>query len=136
MTTDVRCMFFSFKYTCYQCGCELIMTSDVSVHEARYSGSTSFRPILDEGKPAIEVSGLSPSIAPNLTVSGTLFPIGVGEATMNVFKSVESITVNANTFTINQSQTIINNPTGFEEVFRQIKSSALENKENVLRNWK
>ncbi len=74
------------------------MTADDSKREVKYSVNVKFEPILAEGgKPAVQVSGpRTDELETNITVLGSLSPLGVGEARMNVFESIFSLTVNVN----------------------------------------
>jgi len=100
-----------------------------------FSGQIRIEPIIVEGLPSIQVSGLNAYESDqNISVLGTdLVPTITGETRTQQFITNNTIVigaVNAPT-TINPTSTVTNNTMGFEEVFRSLGTSQLQDKEEI-----
>jgi len=100
-----------------------------------FSGQIRIEPIIVEGLPSIQVSGLNAyESGQNISVLGTdLVPTITGETRTQQFITNNTIVigaVNAPT-TINPTSTVTNNTMGFEEVFRSLGTSQLQDKEEI-----
>lgn len=98
-----------------------------------FSGQIRLEPIIVEGKPAIEVSGLSGyGSDPNISVTGPdLVPISTSETRIQQIKTNATLyigVINAPT-TINQSPTV--HTVDFNDVFQLLQESPLENREEL-----